>query len=374
MNQSIKENFKPTCFIIVALFLLAVSAYPQQKLGGKVVEVIDGRTLKIELFSSGTLFAELQHVEVPEADQPLHQQAAEHLRKIALGKTVDFRPLRLIKARVIGKVTIGGVDLSQQMIRDGAAWYDAEKTGQETGEVEIYRTVETQAKTEKRGVWSVAGLRPASQIRAEEANRLQQEKLAREEAAKIAYKQKMQTPYKKPQPKKFVRYSSEDELWTPSDEYKLPSGIMNVGGLLVAQSPGGELGFVGTPPMKLQVTSNKKDLDLEIGIGYLYANEKDGGHKKMFLVSVESETNDFNFLKNNELLITAGKEKISVGKAKRTARKTDGGVKEILTYEIKRDVLEKIAKAGDVSFKVGAYSGKSGTDIPALLKNMLKTL
>jgi endonuclease YncB( thermonuclease family) len=375
INQSIRENFKPTVFIIIVLILLAISAYPQQRLGGKVVEVLDGKTVSIELFSGGKITAELQHIEVPESEQQLHQTVIEHLQTLVLAKNVEFRPLRIINARTIGQVLLNGVDVSQQMIRDGAAWYSAaEKTGQNAGESETYQSNEEQAKSEKRGVWSIEGLKPAWQIRAEaEENRKIQAKLALATPAKSAFVEEMQKK-QKPAPRR--QFDTESQLFAVSGEnIKMPANIKNVGGLLVGYDESAKLGIITTPLFKLNVAENDGSQAVAIQIAYLYFDgDINKGRQNVYLVGVESESRDFKFLKQNDLVITVDGQKINVGKAKRFERKGEFSVKEGLVYKINKSVIAKIAKAQEASVKVGIYSWKLNSGIQMLLHNMTQTV
>src|SRR5690349_1615860 len=122
MKESIKENWKPVVFIVVVLVLTAISAYPQRKFTGRVVEVTDGKTCVIQL-PAGRLTAVLQYIEIPEPEQPMYSEVKAHLEKLVLDKTVEFLPRGVMKDRTIGQLMVKSVDVSQQMLRDGAAWY-----------------------------------------------------------------------------------------------------------------------------------------------------------------------------------------------------------------------------------------------------------
>lgn len=374
INQSIKENFKPTVFIIIVLCLLAISAYPQHRLGGKVVEILDGKTVAIELFSGGKLIAELQHIEVPEPEQQLHQRVIEHLQKLVLNKNVEFRPLRIVNAKTVGQILLGGVDVSQQMIRDGAAWYSAaENTGQTANESGIYQSNEAQAKSEKRGIWSIEGLKPAWQIRAEAEEKRQIEaKLALEASAKSAADSEKQ---RKQKPASRRQFNTETQLFTESGEnIKLPANVKNIGGLLVGYDPAAKFGIVTTPSFKLSIAENDGSQTVGIQIAYLYYDaDKTRARQSFYLVGVESESRDFKFLADNNLVFTLDGQKINVGKAKRIERKDEFSVKESLVYKINKNVIEKIANAQDANVKVGKYSWKINSGIQLLLYNMLQT-
>ena len=186
INEFRRENLKPTVFIVIVLLLLAVSAFPQRKFGGKVVEIVDGKTAVIQVPTGGRVTVVLQFIEIPEPEQPLYQTVKEHLEKLVLGKTVEFLPRRILTQGSVGQVFLEGVDVSRQMLRDGAAWYALpEKNGQEPLERESYQTIEAQAKTEKRGVWGLENIKPAWEFRAEKIARAKELEQARLEAEKV---------------------------------------------------------------------------------------------------------------------------------------------------------------------------------------------
>ena len=126
------KSIKAISIVIVILFL-SLTAFSQRKLGGKVVEVIDGKTAVVEIGTSGKLKVVLQNIETPEPEQPLHGVVKEHLEKFLLGKTAVVFPKGIVNSSTVAQVFVDGVDVSQQMLRDGAAWYALpEKTDKKT--------------------------------------------------------------------------------------------------------------------------------------------------------------------------------------------------------------------------------------------------
>jgi endonuclease YncB( thermonuclease family) len=372
MKEIVKENLKPVIFIVIVFVLTAISAYPQRKFVGRVVDVVDGKTCVIEV-PGGKLTAILQFIEIPDPEQPLYLTVKAHLQNLILDKKIEFIPRGVTKNNTVVRLFVKNVDVSQQMLRDGAAWYSvAEKSGQDEDESSLYQDNETQAKTEKRGVWGVANLKPSWEFRAEQAAlKKKKEQEALKEAAFVSEMQNQRKPLK-PLPKPAKQLDSESSLWAQTEDQQIPKGVTNVGGLMVSHDPLGRFGFVGTPQLKLEILGNDKAPVVKIGLAYFYSEDGARGVKKMYIVGIESESKDFSFLKNNNLVITAGKQKINVGKAKRSARETDFGVKELLTYNIKREVIEKIANSDNVQVKVGVFDGKVDADIQQLLKNMLQ--
>ena len=108
--------------IVVFLLMFAFNASAQfLSTGGEVVEIVDGKTVVIAI-PNGRVKVELQFVEVPEPGQPMHDTVRAHLQKLLMGKVVEYKPFRLFADRTVGRVTLNNVDVSQQMLRDGAAW------------------------------------------------------------------------------------------------------------------------------------------------------------------------------------------------------------------------------------------------------------
>ena len=369
------KNIK-LALIIAAIFITVNASFGQSRIGGRVVEVFDGKTVSIEMPNGSRLTAVLQYIEVPEPDQPLHKIAAEHLSALVLDKKVEFRARSITPLKTAGSLYVNNVDIGQQMIRDGAAWYAVlEKSGQEAAQSATYQNNEALAKAEKRGVWSFENLKPSWEIRAEaeENRRRQEEKLARE-AAELAAKTAETTPVK---PKVIVRQqlNTESQLLAASNEaVKLPANMKLVGDLLIGYEPSKKLGVVATPLLRAEFAGKTGEQTLAVQILYLYydANESKG-RQSVYIVGVDSESQDFKFLKYNDLILTADNQKIVIGKAKRFFNKTDFGVKESLVYEIKKNVFTKIANAQTLEIKVGDYRKTTNTAIQRMLHNLLQT-
>lgn len=200
--------------LVTLLLICANSAFAQTKVGGRVVEILDGKTVVIQTFNNSKLTAELQYIEVPEAEQPFHKIAKDHLQALVLDKKIEFRARGLSSTKTVGQLLLNGVDVSQQMIRDGAAWYAVQqKNAQDYNESAIYQNTETQAKSEKLGVWSVAGLKPSWEIRAEAetVRRRQEEKLAKEDEE--ATKKAAETETPKPKKPTVRQLNTQSQMW-----------------------------------------------------------------------------------------------------------------------------------------------------------------
>ena len=368
------KNIKPVIFIAIVLILTAISAYPQRKFGGKVVQVVDGKTCVIQL-SGRKLTAVLQYIEIPETDQPLYGTVKEHLQTMILDKWVEFLPRGVMTDRTVGQLLINGVDVSQQMLRDGAAWHiTPEQSGQSDAEGTNYHDNESQAKAEKRGVWSLQNLKPSWEYRAEkEEKRKRDEKIALE-----ALKARMLT--EESIQKKIVpvvqpakQLSGKSSLWEQIDgEQKFSKGTTIADNVEIISKVSGKVGMVGTPPMKFEIIGDDNSLEMTIAVACIYSTEKSRTENDSYFIQVESRSEKFSFSKDSDLIIKTDKENFRIKANVRAPYQKNGNSLEILTYFIKRSFLEKLSKNKDIQFKVGKYSGTVNGDIPLLLQNILQ--
>jgi len=370
------KNLKLLFSIAIAL-IISTAAFAQGRVVGRVVEIVDGKTVVIQMQNLSLFTAELQYIEVPETGQPLNQTVKEHLRALVEGKVVEFKAKGLKPPKTVGQLLLNGVDISQQMIRDGAAWHAALNTsGQEAAESGVYQNNEAQAKGEKRGVWSIENLRPSWEVRAEvEENRRREGKLAAEKLVQeAAARSAAQAAIRPSKPKARPQMSSESMAWTnqASDDYKITSKYCsNVNDLLVCYNPDIKIGIVATKLLNLAVPDKAIVQTIGIGIAYLYHDDERKGRETMYLIGIESDSKEFRFLKSNDLTITADNQKIIVGKARRRAHQNGLLVKETLDYEVKRSVIAKIANSKSVNVKVGTYSTNLNYDTQMMLKNFI---
>lgn len=356
--------------IFLAAFILisanAVSA--QTRVSGRVVEIVDGKTVAIELLNGRLLVAELQYIEVPELGQSFSEIAKEHLRILALDKKVDFKARGLMPTRTVGQLLLKGVDISQQMIRDGAAWYAVlEKGGQDAAESKIYQSNEAQAKSEQLGIWSIENLKPAWEIRAEaEAKRKQQEELAQKSFQEV----------RKPAPKRLVAAKrptppkSGFQMWSDVSDYTAeePTGI---GGLVMKYDANVQTGFVSTSRAVIDLSGKNSNHRIDLRMAYLYRNGEKG-RESIYVVGVLSESNEWKFLTANNLTVVADNQKIVLGKAQRLFRQSPSAVQELLLYKINRSTIAKIARAKNLEIKLGTYSGKVSGKLLDMVKNLLQ--
>jgi endonuclease YncB( thermonuclease family) len=350
--------------VSLLIFILALTTlgYSQSTVAGKVVQVLDGKTVVIEI-SGGKLNAELQYIEVPDPDQQLHGRVSEHLEKLVLNKDVEFRSAGFAPGKTFGQLYVGSTDVAVQMLRDGAAWHvPADKSGQDAVENAVYKDHQDQARSEKRGVWGIDGMKPAwehraAKIEAERLARIEAERAAK--AAADAYYEKAaaaKTPVRKP------------GVWGDENPW-----LKNPGALVHGYNAASGNGYVGTSLLGVKELENQPtDRKTAVDITYIYKQDGPNGRKGTFVLSVVSSAADWQFVTKNGLTVTVDEKTVLVVKPKRTAVREEGRAVEKLTFEVNKATLEKIVYGGEVFVKVGDLTFYPTQGFQLLLYNILQ--
>lgn len=119
----------------------------------KVTEVQSGNTLVVSN-TSRALKVRLKGIVPPDPGQPFSDVAREHLKMLVQDKAVALDYTNLTDGYFQAKISINGIDVGSQMLRDGAAWYDPKAQGLTDADRELYATCQQAARDEKRGLWS----------------------------------------------------------------------------------------------------------------------------------------------------------------------------------------------------------------------------
>lgn len=183
--------------VVLLIFLFSISSFAQRFIMGSVTEVIDGKTIVIHATSGNDTTVQLQAIEIPEPEQQLFAAVKEHLQKLLAGKNVKVLFVQMMQNKMIGKVYLDNIDISAQILRDGAAWYNLpESNSHNQADRENYQAMEVAAKSEKRGIWGIENLKPAWEFRAEK-ERKKIERLAELEQIRQAEIEKAKSQDKK---------------------------------------------------------------------------------------------------------------------------------------------------------------------------------
>lgn len=141
------------CFILALLLFLSTSA-EASTLSGRVIEVNDGDVITVFNLNRPVRI-KLLAVDAPEAGQAFGDVARNHLSELVHDKSVLVEYWGIAAdGSLVGRVMLDQTDIGAQMIRDGAAWFDAGNQGRlSAADRDVYQQSEQAARSERRGLW-----------------------------------------------------------------------------------------------------------------------------------------------------------------------------------------------------------------------------
>jgi endonuclease YncB( thermonuclease family) len=357
------------CFILIAV--CSVITVGQTAITAIVTEAIDGRTLALET-SAGRIVAQLQYIEVPADGQPLFDVTRAHLSKLTFGKSVELKPQRMVTGRTIGRVTLEGVDLSLQMIRDGAAWHEPkDSSGQHPDEAADYDAQQLLAKNEKRGVWSIPTLKTPWEVRAQKEKEQQALETARRIARPTAvgvgeFHSDTRRPSGNFTPSN-IGQRTQMNAWV-----NVFAGANKEGyGLLTHSDPKSGVTVVYTSGALIDVASPAGTERLEFRALYVAPTYAAAGREKMFLLGFRAISTDYRFSKGkSRVTIVADGQRLALGTPFGLRRDGMIGAEEIVLYRISWATLRKIGKATNVEVQLDKGKALLPTDARELMKQL----
>lgn len=375
------KNLKFVLFLAF-FFISAQTVFSQRSFVGRVIEVVDGKTIVAEVQSRGKITVILQFIEIPEPDQPLYQNVKEHLEKLVIEREVLISPNGFNKLNTVGKVEVGDVDVGMQMIRDGAAWHaDLEKGGQDARERAVYEDNQVQAKNEKRGIWSVEGLRPAWEVRAEKRKA---EAMRQKEALEAQIAEN-----KKKREQKAARNTNNSqnggklliETWGGGASFGMSDALVRISEstgditLSYAYYPHRDESWISTPVLLSDVKSGNDSFEIFYGFGYVSKGEKliKGGNLFTFAI-VPNVTNYYFVQKNNIVIYLDGGKTLNFGKINKIVKTEDGRNIPLGEYRISRKNLQAIVNSKKVVLAIGKYKRTLEKPVINVLSKLLSEI
>lgn len=354
----------------VVILAAASGALSQNRLVGRVTDVVDGKTVRLEM-PTGNIRAELQNIEVPEPEQPLHQTIRDHLKALTIGRSAEFVVTGLASDRTVGQLFVNGVDVGAQMLRDGGAWLvPAGNTANSPPEYAVYVTNETQAKAEKIGVWSVPGLKPAWQFRAEKAEvQRQQEEAAWLAANRNRLKNRGASPNSltpgRPQSQQGVSHAASMNAWNEV--------IAGVGTESYGLHPyhNDSLKFDVTYTSGAFVDAPGSERKIECRAAYVEWRDPDGTPRSGHVLMFRSLSDDYDFSRRkSSLTIVIDGRGMSIGGPRGLRGINSIGAHEIFGYRISKSLLTAMARARDVQVRIDGFTGRLPADLLRLMKQL----
>jgi micrococcal nuclease len=354
-----KMNKMRLLLLLALTFALTVSIFSQRTFTGRVVDIVDGKTFVFE-GDGGRLTGTIQYIEVPEPEQPLNRIVRDHLQKLVLGKTIVFLPNGYTPKAAVGKAYLDGIDLGQQLVRDGAAWHlPIDRSGQEPAESQVYDTNQAMAKAEKRGIWSIANLTPAWEFRAQKDRSFENSDVAN--SSNHAVKENKNYNYTK----------NDQDMWI--DVGGEPLAQRNsLGSMYYGYDAEKKIRNISTPSLAQTISNGEKRLEVELRLVYFQGELRTKVPNTAFVLGVLATSKEHNFATENALKFVADGEELVFENGHRFWREGPASVQELIQYRVNRTALTTIAKARNVVIKVGRYHGIVSPDVRATLLKLIE--
>lgn len=160
-RATVIERIRARTFCVaIAAALVALAAPVAQAaahaLHGRVVGVIDGDTISVVDASNHLYRIRLAAIDAPERAQPFAQ-----VSRRALAARVMHRDVTVLWStrdrydRIVGKVTLDGVDVNLAQVADGMAWhYRLYEREQSRDDARAYATAAAWARKRGLGLWA----------------------------------------------------------------------------------------------------------------------------------------------------------------------------------------------------------------------------
>lgn len=115
---------------------------------GKVISVTDGDTVTA-LVEMVPIRIRMEGIDAPENSQSFGAKSSEHLKALALGKSVTIRKSGTDKyGRTLAFLVVDGVELNAKMVEDGFAWHYKKYNNDKN-----LASLEAEARKQGRGLW-----------------------------------------------------------------------------------------------------------------------------------------------------------------------------------------------------------------------------
>lgn len=353
-------------FILLLILLNCSIAYGQD-LTGKIVDVLDGRTVVIESSDKNRFAIQLQFIEVPTAETSFAPTGKEHLKKLSINKPASFSIIKIVEKVNIGKVLVGGVDLSQQLLLDGTAWYLLpEKDEQKYGERNIYLELEQTAKAGQRGVWADISLKPSWIIQAE--------KDAEKEKQRVREMQEENSRLAAERQKKRDQANANVQMWA-----EVPD-VTGTGGCVNKYDKYADITQCGTLLMRLNVKNPRPKSEISLGVTKAFYGQdikKTTGFSYFLTFKCYSLLTTCSGV--SDLRLVVGNQRIHLQDPKYNSQTTneqdeDTGwhyTAEFARFQMNEDQFKAFSQQKTVEFKLGHIEGVIDSWQMATIKNLL---
>ncbi len=151
--------------IAIALTLIS-SAASADTLTGRVVDIADGDTLTL-LVGRQSYKIQIAAIDAPERYQAWGEQSKTPLSRLTLSRTAVANCSRLERwDHQTCQVTVNGIDIGLQQIKEGMAWWVRQDAHAQSAEDQsAYESAELMAKMRRLGLWGATNPVPPWEFR-----------------------------------------------------------------------------------------------------------------------------------------------------------------------------------------------------------------
>ena len=126
--------------------------FPQHKVSGKRIRVVDGDGLEAEINGIGKLNIRLAYVDAPEFDQPWGKESKDELWRLTDSDSLDFELIKYDKYdRVLAVVWSDNKNINLEMLKRGHAWLSIRWIPE--SKLEEYKKARDDARESGTGLW-----------------------------------------------------------------------------------------------------------------------------------------------------------------------------------------------------------------------------
>jgi endonuclease YncB( thermonuclease family) len=359
-------------FTIALILVGSISVVAQGRFNGTVIEITDGKSFVLET-SNGRIKGVLQFIDVPEPEQPMRQMVTDHLRLLISGKAAEFKLISMNPGELTGRLVINGVDISQQMLRDGAAWLlPINISGQTATDFAIYQQTEAIARNERRGLWSINGLQPAWEFRAQKEANLRLIESAKWTARGVrGAVSQYQTNARPGHVSQGKLAAFDTDGWMDV----FAGAGTELPGLKTYTDPNKRFTVIYTSAAFVNLAAGKTKQRLECRIAYVLVNLPNGGVEGVYLFGFRTISEDYNFSRRpSRLTITADRSTFALGPASGFRGRAMFGAHEQFFYRVRPAALRKIAFADKVHIRIDGMTGSLEKSPRDLIRQLLGSM
>jgi len=136
--------------VMLSLLMLMSFAAAAEPVRGKAIRIADGDTFTLLLDDRTTAQIRLAEIDAPESGQPFGNKSKQALKQLVDGKAVQVEVQTTDQyGRWVGRVYVGGVDVSAELVQTGNAWVFRRYLRDRS-----LLDLEEQARSHKRGLWA----------------------------------------------------------------------------------------------------------------------------------------------------------------------------------------------------------------------------